>query len=92
MAEGFIFHGWSLTLNDANNIITSDYVVGNSLTLQLFPIWSTTSPTSPINFLTKDSMTSTYPMFEIIVFMSTLLMGAIFTTLTIIKRNHHGSL
>ena len=92
MAEGFIFHGWSLTLNDANNIITSDYVVGNSLTLQLFPIWSTTSPTSPINFLTKDSMPSTNPMFEIIVFMSTLLMGAIFTTLTIIKRNHHGSL
>ena len=92
MAEGFIFHGWSLTLNDANSIITSDYVVGNSLTLQLFPIWSTTSPTSPINFLTRDSMTSTYPMFEIIVFISTLLMGTIFTTLTIIKRNHHGSI
>jgi uncharacterized repeat protein (TIGR02543 family) len=92
MAEGFIFHGWSLTLNDANSIITSDYVVGNSLTLQLFPIWSTTSPRSPINLLTRDSMTNTYPMFEIIVFISTLLMGTIFTTLTIIKRNHHGSL
>jgi uncharacterized repeat protein (TIGR02543 family) len=92
MAEGFVFHGWSLTLNDANNIITSDYVVGNSLTLQLFPIWSTTSPTSPINLLTRHSVTSTYPIFEIIVFISTLLISAIFTTLAIIKRNHHGSL
>jgi uncharacterized repeat protein (TIGR02543 family) len=92
MTEGFIFQGWSLTLNDANSIITSDYVVGNSLTLQLFPIWSTTSPTSPINLLTRESIVDSLPMFEIIVFMSTLLMGAIFTTLAIIKRNHHGSL
>jgi uncharacterized repeat protein (TIGR02543 family) len=92
MTEGFIFQGWSLTLNDANSIITSDYVVGNSLTLQLFPIWSTTSPTSPINLLTRESIANSLPMFEIIVFMSTLLIGAIFTTLAIIKRNHHGSL
>jgi hypothetical protein len=92
MTEGFIFQGWSLTLNDANSIITSDYVVGNSLTLQLFPIWSTTSPTSPLNLLTRESIANSLPMFEIIVFISTLLIGAIFTTLAIIKRNHHGSL
>jgi uncharacterized repeat protein (TIGR02543 family) len=90
MAEGFIFHGWSLTLNDANSIITSDYVVGNSLTLQLFPIWSTTSPTSPINLLTRDSITNSLPMFEIIVFTTTVFISALFITFTFIKRNSNG--
>lgn len=92
MAEVFTFLGWSLTMNDPNNLIGSDFIVANSLTMQLYPIWSTTSSTAPISLLLKEAITPFDATFEIFVFASTLVIGLSLTTLTIIKRKHHGSL
>ena len=92
MADGYTFLGWSLTMNDPNDLIDNDFIVDNSLTMQLYPIWSTSSPTAPISLLVKETITPVNAMFEIFVFASTLIIGLGLTTLTIIKRKHHGSL
>ena len=92
MAEGFTFLGWSLTMNDPNDLIGNDFIVDNSLTMQLYPIWSTSSSTSPVSLLFKETITPLHATFEIFVFAATLIIGLSLTTLTIIKRKHHGSL
>jgi uncharacterized repeat protein (TIGR02543 family) len=92
MAEGFTFLGWSLTMNDPSDLIDNDFIVDNSLTMQLYPIWSTSSPTAPISLFIKETIVPLNATFEIFVFAATLMIGLGLTTLTIMKRNHHGSL
>lgn len=92
MAEGFTFLGWSRTMNDESDLIDASYIVDNSLTLQLYPIWTTASPTSPINLLLRDNIEPINANFEVFVFVSTILFGLSLTTLTIIKRKTHGSI
>jgi uncharacterized repeat protein (TIGR02543 family) len=91
MAEGFNFLGWSLTMNDSTNLIGNDFIVDNSLTMQLYPIWSTSTPTNPINLLIKAVNEPMNATFEIFVFASTLFIGLGLSILTIMKRNQHGS-
>ncbi len=92
MAEGFNFLGWSLTMNDPTDLVGNDFVVDNSLTMQLYPIWSTSTPINPINLLIKEVNEPMHATFEIFVFASTLFIGLGLTTLTILKRKQHGSL
>ena len=91
MAEGFNFLGWSLTMNDSTNLIGNDFIVDNSLTMQLYPIWSTSTPTNPINLLIKAVNEPMNATFEIFVFASTLFIGLGLSILTIMKRKQHGS-
>lgn len=91
MAEGFNFLGWSLTMNDSTNLIGNDFIVDNSLTMQLYPIWSTSTPTNPINLLIKAVNEPMNATFEIFVFASTLFIGLGLSILTILKRKQHGS-
>jgi uncharacterized repeat protein (TIGR02543 family) len=92
MAEGFTFLGWSLTMNDLGDIIDSDYITDNSLTLQLYPIWSTSTQTAPVNLFMKEPFEQLNASFEIIVFTSTLIIGLGLPTFSILKRKLHGNL
>lgn len=49
MPEGFTFLGWSLAPLDPSQLIQETYIVPNSETLRLYPIWIQTSDGNVIN-------------------------------------------
>ena len=49
--EGYIFLGWSLVPNQKDQLIDSNSIVANGLTIKLYPIWEKTSSSMTLQSL-----------------------------------------
>ncbi len=74
---GYVFLGWSLAMGDASQIIDENYVVGNGLTIKLYPVWEkTNNPSILLNqyFALGLERIESYT-YEVIVFTSIMAIG-----------------
>ncbi len=93
MPEGYQFLGWSLAPLDASQLITESYVVPNSETLKLYPIWIQSSNLTLLNptvdAIQLENQDWIAPM---IIFTAVITLGlCIFVTAYLKNKEHYGA-
>jgi uncharacterized repeat protein (TIGR02543 family) len=93
MPEGYQFLGWSLAPLDASQLITESYVVTNSETLKLYPIWIQSSNLTLLNptvdAIQLENQDWISPM---IIFTAVITLGlCIFVTAYLKNKEHYGA-